>query len=1551
MLSLRVSAFGDFSTYTLRLVGVKNIDPRYDSVDFSFKVNCPSTEDCAAVCACSQPGETHPAINYLAKDYATFRQLILDRLAVLMPDWRERHAPDLMIALVEVLAYTGDYLSYYQDAVATEAYLDTARQRISVRRHGRLVDYLLHEGCNARAWICAEVSGDVTLMPREIACITGLNEALSTGLRVLGWEDLVDDPAETYEVFEPLVDDPAEPIVLHASHNRIRFHTWRNTRCCLERGSTSATLADAGTGDDRALDLAPGDVLIFEEVVGVRTGLPADADPSRRHAVRLTAVSRSEDPLGHGAAPTPVLEIEWGVDDALPFPFCLSAMGPAPECRYIENITIARGNVILVDHGRTVDEEALGTVPTGVSEQSCECAGRPGEVERRAAMFRPSLRHHPVTFSEALPTSTQHGSPGMSERIPSAAALMRQNVRRASAQVWLTSDPAQPWTARADLIGSTPSDPHFVVEVDNERIAHLRFGDGELGLEPPAGLTMSARYRIGSGMVGNVGAEAIGRLVVAQRLSGVSISIRNPIAAAGGADPEPLAEAKLVRAPRLPHGPRPRRDRRGLRRYRDGRCSNAARVGRSRVERQLVRGRRGHRPTGGDPGGPARVRDEAAAGQVSPYGARPRCRPRAIRPVAAAPGSLRAPVPRARTRQGRAGRRLQRSRPPGGRPRVLPPRQSHVRSGHLGQPDRGGGTARRGGRVRARGPASSPVRIAEPGDRERCAAPARLRDRTAGQRSQLSGTRSARHRGVWREVMSGSHCHCGSAGCGCCEGLAPLTPLPTANRPGLPALRYRAGTHGAFFETMKGRLATMEVDAIAADGQTIERVRPLVGLTTRDAGDPAIALLDAWATVGDVLTFYQERIANEGYLRTATERRSVLELARLVGYALRPGVASTVFLAYLLDDLQLLPVQIEAGARAQSIPGPGEQPQSFETGDPLTARTEWNDLHVRRARPQRISFDNALSIERIYIDGISAGLKKGNLLLLAFDTGPSVVRAVYDPIAEPESGRTNVALQPVPPLTAAALPALFEFIEAAAAVVTEPGHGAAGRMLERAQEIAAGILLGVYTSPLLWTESLTNAADGDVPDLEDAFQRLSDRIEEITEGPDPPPPPPVVTDPSLFIPQLLKRRRVQPASSLQLSRDLAASFSEGADVQARLLVNLAPELKDTLYVAWANADVNAAASTLQGVFVFRTSAPLFGATVQKQPTFFTDDSDGTNPHFRGQPRPQSEWLEWTLDGEGNDTVFLDQPNEDILPGGFALVQRAVPFADQDVARSVHRIADVRTLQRTGYGFSGKTTRLRFEDSWWDVASDHMGTLRSTLVYAQTERLNLIEEPVQDAVQGQEIALARLYGGLEPGRWIILSGERADIPGVSGVTASELHMISGVRQDYDDSLPGDTTRTTLLLATPTAYAYQRAGLRIYGNVVKATHGETRRETLGSGDASIELQAFSLKQPPLTFVPAPSASGVESTLSVYVNDVKWHEAGALAGAGPADRVFTTRTDDTGTTTVVFGNGQPGHAAADWSGEREGGLPQRDRRGRQRPGRTGQSAADAAAGRQGA
>src|SRR5687768_14774658 len=217
--------------------------------------------------------------------------------------------------------------------------------------------------------------------------------------------------------------------------------------------------------------------------------------------------------------------------------------------------------------------------------------------------------------------------------------------------------------------------------------------------------------------------------------------------------------------------------------------------------------------------------------------------------------------------------------------------------------------------------------------------------------------------------MTTKTCGCTTETCGCCEGIQKLTPAPIENRPALPALRYRVGTHGTFFSTMKARLSTMKVDVPGAEGQTQQSFWSLTGLTTRDENDPAIAFLDGWATVADVLTFYQERIANEGYLRTATERRSVLELARLLGYNLRPGVASSVYLAYTLDPKQPDPVEIPAGARAQSVPGPGELPQTFETSEKIIARSQWNNLQVRLTRPPEITLENILSLETFYVAG------------------------------------------------------------------------------------------------------------------------------------------------------------------------------------------------------------------------------------------------------------------------------------------------------------------------------------------------------------------------------------------------------------------------------------------------------------------------------------------------------------------------------------------------------------------------------------------------------
>ena len=456
-----------------------------------------------------------------------------------MPDWKERHAADLGVTLVELLAYTGDYLSYYQDAVATEAYLNTSRKRISVRRLVRLVDYFLHEGCNARAWVSIETDTDFVL-PAGSSFITGLNDALSAPQTILTWDALENAPPADYEVFEPI---ETAPVQLRAAHSRILFYTWGLKECCLERGSTSATLLDGWAGEaGRTLQLAPGDVLILEEVLGPRTGLAADADPARRQAVRITSITPGEDPVFPDAAgrPTPYVYVEWGPADALQFPFCISAIGPAPACLYLSNATVARGNAILVDHGRTQPPETLGPVPQRNTAATCECAGEPSDVQLIPGRICPSLQKTPLTYRQPPP-----GDNPAKNRWTPAVLLLTQDVRKALPQVALSSQPAVPWQVRYDLIESQPDDWHFVVEIDNDGVAHLRFGDGTLGAQPPAGMTGGATYRTGNGTAGNVGAESISRLVLRNPLQGPSITVRNLLPARGGTDAEPAAEAKL----------------------------------------------------------------------------------------------------------------------------------------------------------------------------------------------------------------------------------------------------------------------------------------------------------------------------------------------------------------------------------------------------------------------------------------------------------------------------------------------------------------------------------------------------------------------------------------------------------------------------------------------------------------------------------------------------------------------------------------------------------------------------------------------------------------------------------------------------------------------------------------------------------------------------------------------------------------------------------------------------------------------------------------------
>jgi hypothetical protein len=200
--------------------------------------------------------------------------------------------------------------------------------------------------------------------------------------------------------------------------------------------------------------------------------------------------------------------------------------------------------------------------------------------------------------------------------------------------------------------------------------------------------------------------------------------------------------------------------------------------------------------------------------------------------------------------------------------------------------------------------------------------------------------------------------------CDCGAGVVESTPAPIFNLPGLSALAYRVGTHARFKQTMLAGLS---------------RHAALRPLTTREDDDPTIALVDAWAAALDVLTFYQERLANEGYLLTAVEQRSIRELARAIGYELGPGVAADTRLAFELETAPGAPESavLAVGTKVQSVPGQDELPQTFETVEEIEARQEWNALRVRRFDPVP-----PVGAAELYLKGNATNLHAGDRILL-----------------------------------------------------------------------------------------------------------------------------------------------------------------------------------------------------------------------------------------------------------------------------------------------------------------------------------------------------------------------------------------------------------------------------------------------------------------------------------------------------------------------------------------------------------------------------------------
>jgi hypothetical protein len=285
--------------------------------------------------------------------------------------------------------------------------------------------------------------------------------------------------------------------------------------------------------------------------------------------------------------------------------------------------------------------------------------------------------------------------------------------------------------------------------------------------------------------------------------------------------------------------------------------------------------------------------------------------------------------------------------------------------------------------------------------------------------------------------------------------------------------------------------------------------------------------------------------------------------------------------------------------------------------------------------------------------------------------------------------------------------------------------------------------------------------------------------------------------------------------------------------------------------------------------------------------------------------------------EAATTLCLDGTFDTLTPGGWVAFDAppGLPAVPQP-----RRVTAANAVARTAYGQTARTTRLELDGDWIDSANATFGrAIRETSVYADSQPLTVLDEDLTADI-GQRadapslapsLELDTLCPGLASGRWLIVTGERTDLPGVTG---AELVMLAraehGGETEADGGLrPGETLHTRLTFAAPLAYSYVRASVRVLGNVVAASNGESCDEVLGSGDGGRANQVFTLKKKPLTYLPAATPSGCASTLRIWVNHVEWHEVESLATAGPDARVFTTTPSADGGVTVRFGDGTRG------------------------------------------
>jgi predicted phage baseplate assembly protein len=547
--------------------------------------------------------------------------------------------------------------------------------------------------------------------------------------------------------------------------------------------------------------------------------------------------------------------------------------------------------------------------------------------------------------------------------------------------------------------------------------------------------------------------------------------------------------------------------------------------------------------------------------------------------------------------------------------------------------------------------------------------------------------------------------------------------------------------------------------------------------------------------ISDILTFYQERIANEAFLTTATQRDSLLRLVSLIDYQPSPGAAASGLAAFTPSKDKVLTVP--AGFRVGSRALPAKPAVTFETASAITATGNSSAIPLSALSPA-IPFPPGT----VVLQGANNRLAAGDYIL-----------------AVENQGTPNEASHPL---------LITGLSSGPVANTTTITWQELGGTYTQASKQAAVYALRIKAGPFgstapAWATSpatLTNS-DGQHP----GAPYTNNWDSSITW-----------IFPSLSSPAALTRGGGQAPAALRATNP--------------------------------NSSLPSAASLPSDIVGIPVANPGFYIPIP-------DDS------------PNTLFLDGVYDGAKGT------PQN---PGW------AVLLTDGQMAQALH-VVDSRPTSKTAYTITSRVTRLTFQESLLPLVFP----FRNTIVLTGAEPLTLqIDLPLPDSVTGKTLVLAGVQSQLQDGQTVILRGNLFDSStnGPTGTPGAESGVLDG--PPVVDTINNVTTVT---LKEPLANQYVRASCVLAANVVEVTQGQTiKDEVLGSSDGSA-FQSYPLKQKPLTYLPStdPEAqTAVQSTLLVTVNSVAWNEQPTLAESAPHAQDFMLTLDDSGQTTVIFGDG---------------------------------------------